>query len=551
MAVDLFTSGVGIDTGSVGRTPGINTNVVASDNTSAKLVQILSDFSARINNKLDQKTQREATIAGANAGLAQGYQPTGDEDTIAGLAFNQAGNETYLNKSLVESTSQINELAQRPDMQANPAKLDAKLQEVGGQFIKSMPQQVMPNFLLEFKARSEKAVSSARVEAQTRVLQENRAAFMASENQFLVEASNAARDGNEAEVARLQKTYFDRLDAQAFVGLNPMEIVDRKLKFSKSMRQDAVVGEFMRTEPDKRPAFIESYLNNNPLKDILTAEEQLDLQQKMITTYNTEDTLQKTAKAELDNQNKLQLNLQAKQFYVDPTPDNLVKMLANPAATPEDYKSGLMYMENRITKGDPLIQNELDNKLYSGTLTYEDLRSPNVVTRMPQKVIADYHNKLTEFNQGAEFRTTPDYEEVLKRVREDFAAPAGIMGEIVSEKGKAIRQYVDNRMRTEYPLAVAKGVAPPSALDIYNEAMPRFKRMDATTGSTVGPSVQTKTHGEVIVPKAYFDDPASYTKSLKAGTLDPRLKTMEVQDFMVERQIQVEKEKKTSKEAPK
>lgn len=543
---DLFLNQGQVDRNTVYDTQRMDPNVVRDVRSGTgnvdELVRTLDGFMNSASKMLDRETVRKAQLAGATAGLSDGFK-TMEGSSLAAEQFNRAGTETYINRKVAEVSTTIQKTALDPKVMNDPVRMRHTLEDLRGDLSKDVPMDVLPQYLLAFNDRAERAIQSAQERKHQLMISANEAQFLETEAALVAEATNAARGGDENQLNQSRAEYFSAINKQVGLSLSPAEAAKRKILFSKQVQKDAVVGEMLRVPADERPAFMEKFLKDNPLNEILTAEEIDGVKQDIISAYNTDENLIKAANAETSRINQENIDKQKIAFTMAPTSDNYLKLIQMPDITAEEISSAKSYMSDQIDKSDPVVIDHLNTLFYSGQ--YKEMSDvmldPKYMGVLKRSDTQKFRMMIAEVEQGSGFETTEAYREVQRRISEDYKGDP-LVGELLSGEGNAIRQQVYDELRTKWPKFKAGEL---SYEDVDPLRLYKAKKANVAAVEGMGQGREIKTSkGVVTLPQKYIENPVSYAEDLKSGLVDPRLKSIEVQKYVADEMVRKELEQK-------
>lgn len=503
------------------------------------LVETLDSFVASTSKVLDRRTIKRAKEAGALAGLNPNFTPK-DGDSLAVDAFNSAAYETFINKTITDVSTSVNEISNRPDMKSSPKQLRAALDELGESMAENMPMQVLPQFQLAYNSQVESAVQNSQRNFQSEALARSRASFTEMEKQMIVDITNSARNGDDARVGEQMALYVERLHNNAPIQeggngiLQPEEYASRVSGLPKMVEKQTIIGQMMRMPDAQKPAFVEGLLNGERLDKIMTPDEQTEFAADMVRAYEAQFLMSDKVAAKTKTIGVAEARELEKQFVLEPTEDNFMKLMQHPHANnPFQYYD---YFKNSQVESDPITLNELQERADQGQLSYEDLSflnedgepNPNVARITPddrRRLVT----QLAETEAGGGFEELRIYKEAMKRVDEDWSKQ-GLLGMVTTEQGKILRRQVYDYMRDEYPKYL-RGEAPfPDPIQKYNSVKRHFessKEEDAGIYRTMN------TNGETVtIPQKYIDNPSLYDIDKKKGLLADRLDDPLILDYL-------------------
>lgn len=528
----------------IGRTPQLDVNAVIRPTGLDSVISSLDSFIESAKTKVEKSTLRAAQKAGSRAGLDPQFQER-EDNTLAAEAYNRAGIEVFMNRTSVDMSARINEVATNPAFMNDPIGMSLALQDVSDAMSEHIPEGLYPEFITSFQVRAQQAINVAQQRAMTLQLSENEAAFLEAEASFVAEASNAARSGDENALSRLQAEYMSALDRQTGLTMSPAEVAKRKLEFNKQIQSDAVVGDFLRTPPEARLGFAREFINNNPLQGILSASEIDGLKRDMMRAWDVNENLEEQANAEVAATRTAAINEQLSAFYLAPNTDNYIKFVQMPGVTPAQIKAARTYMTTNLSRSDPVMQSAVEDAIYSGDYktANEYLNDENTPSMLRRTDIQKYRRKLAEIQSGGGFEDTEAYKEVQRRIKEDYQINS-IHGKGLSPEGTALRQQIYDKLRTDYPKYLAGELGYDDVDPMRMYALKKQNTAKVTTAPGTGAEVKTK-NGVVVIPQKYVTDPASYQRELKEGLIsDPKWRDPAVLDWMADRQIEILKQQK-------
>lgn len=503
-------------------------NYTAIGNPLDGLVRTLDNFVTQQSAILDKKTVSRARKAGALAGLNPNFTPR-EGESLAAEAFNSAAYETFVNKTITDVSTTVNEIANRPDMKSNPQKLRASLIEIGEGMGAEMPIEVMPQFELAFNRQVEGAVQNAQNNFYAEQLAASKASFMEMEKNLMVNITNAAREGNQEALGEYMALYNQRLQNNAPTSdggngiLTPEEHITRVSSIGKKVERELIIGDMMRLPDKEKPAFVEGLLTGGRLDDIMTPEEQEEFARDMVRSLEAQNIMADKIKSQNDTLLVAEAKEIEKQFVLEPTEDNFMKLMQHPKANnPFQY---MQHMENRQVQSDPLTLNGLQEKLDRGDLEYQDLSftdengEPNTdVSRLSPKDRRDLLTQLERQKTGMidEIKEMPIYKETMERLEADYGTGFTPMGTVVMNKqGEQIRRQLLEYMMYEYPrFKQGESSEFPDPLRKYQSLV--NQRKDPNDEPSIY-RVNIPGEGVVTIPKKYVDNPGLIFIDIKNG----------------------------------
>lgn len=511
------------------------------------LVNTLDRFVADASKTLEKQTVRNAQLAGSQAGLNDTFTPR-QGVSLYDEAYNKAGSEIYINKKISDVSTIISKAAMTPELANNPLALQHVLEDQREQLFKDVPLELMGDMSIAYNDRMSRAVQSAQEGQMRMTISANAGQFAETENTLLGEISNAARKGDENAIAQTRTEYFASIDRQVGLSISPEDASKKKIAVQKTIQKNVVIGDFLRTPPDQRPAFAESFIKNNPLASTLGPEEVDELKKDMIQAWEVDARLADAADDEMAINNKASLDDQRLEFSLAPTMENYTKLITSPGITAEDVKQARSYMKTYSNAPDPTTTNTMDSLILEGRLeeAREMLSDPNNASLIGQKNIRKYRDQITSAASGGGFEKTDGYKEVMRRIREDYTTMNGM-----SSSGKAIRQQIYDKLKTDYPKYLRGEIG---FDDVDPMRLYMLKRNNTNKVESDGSKLeQVKTpEGMVVIPMKWTQNPKQFLEDRKTSNMDPRLKnSKEVNDFMVEKILKQELEEKAKAKEPK
>lgn len=537
-ASDTYENRESVERQSVGRTPQLDSRVIRPTGIDA-IISGLDDFLKVAKDSVSRETLRAAQRAGSEAGLSDEFRER-EDNTLAAEAYNKAGVQIYLNRTTADMTRRVNETAANPQLRNDPVALRHALEDLGGEIGKNVPQSIYPDFMVAYNTRMQQALLNAQERAYSMQISENEAAFMEAEVSLLAEATNAARTGNEQVLATTQQQYLAAIDGQIGLSISPAEAMKKKLLFAKQIRSDAVVGDFLRTPPEARLGFVRDFIKNNPLGDILTAEEVDGLKRDMMTAWDVNENLADKADLERTAATRAAADNVLAQFHLAPTPENYTAYISMPGVTAANIKAARSYLTSNLNKSDPVMQSFIEDAIFNGDVAAANdiLNSPEGSSLIKRQDMQRYRKQLADQQSGGGFEDTEAYKEVLKRIGEDYRQQTAY-GPGLSRQGNMLRQQIYDKLRTDYPKYL-RGELSFDDIDpvrMYNLKRQNLEKTAEVTPGGAGRKIKTS-NGDVTIPQSYLDDPVSYVQDVKAGTISPHLATIDVQKFMAEHDVE-------------
>lgn len=528
-----------VDRGAVHETRQLNPNVVYNVSSNAEglntLVSTLDGFLGKVSHQLDKQTVRKAQKAGSIAGLSDSFKEM-EGDTLAAESYNKAGLEIFVNRKLSEVSTGIQKIAVDPRYRNDPVAMQHALEDYKEQYIKDVPTSALADFSVAFDDRMGRALQSANANQVRMTISRNAAQFLETETVLLAEITNAARAGDEQAIAQARTEYFSALDRQNGLSLMPEEVAKKKIGIQRQIQKDAVIGEFLRTSPEKRPAFASAFIEDNPLTELLTADEIDGLKRDMITAWQVDDNLKDAAERENKLMQENTVNDALATFHMDPSPANYAALVSMEGIEPNTIKAARTYLTQNIDKPDPIVDYTINQLIMGGE--YEAaktmLNDPQYFSSLPRKTVQKYRKDLADIEDGGGFEDLDSYKEVQRRIKSDFKNQS-LYGDNLSEAGASIQRQIYDDLKSKYPKYLA-GEIPFEDVDpmrMYNLKKSNYKKNDIGD-ETVGVELNTKTNGKVIIPKKYLDNPAQYMEDRKIG-LPPALNSPEVMEYMADK----------------
>lgn len=177
-----------------------------------------------------EREKKQAELEGEKAGAAAGAEPgfaTKDEFTVRAQAFNRAGLQTAAQRFELDARNKIAELEQKypRDPQSFMTESDAFQQSVA----REVPPEIRPQYSLMFRGLSQPALNRTRAGAEAFEHDKAKAAFKASEPEFMATLQKNSRSAAtdpaaaiavEQDLQRLEGklVYFGPKEAFAFNG---------------------------------------------------------------------------------------------------------------------------------------------------------------------------------------------------------------------------------------------------------------------------------------------------------------------------------------------
>lgn len=536
------------DRGAVHETRQLNPNVIYNVNSGAEglqsLIGTLDGFVKQAHAQLDKKTIRKAQLAGSMAGLTDNFQMV-EGDSLAAEAYNRAGRETFVNKKTAEVSTAISKYAIDPAYRNDPAKLEMALQDYQEEYLKDIPLEMIPDFQLAFVDRSQRAIQSAQQNQVKMQISANAGQFLETETVLLAEITNAARSGDEAAIAQARTEYFGALDRQSGLSLMPEEVAARKIGIQRQIQKDAVIGEFMRTKPEHRAAFAEQFIEENPLGDMLTASEVDSLKREMISAWQVDDNLKEVAEKETSAMNAKALDDALATFHMQPNPENYTTLVTMEGVDPAVVKSARAYLSQNIDEADPRIEYELSQMIATGNYQQAEqvLNDPQNYGSLPRTVAAEYRQKILEGKEGLGFEKLDSYQEVQRRIKQDFSGN-NYLGEGMPREARAMQNQIYDEMKVKYPKYMAGELSYEDVdpMRMYALKLSNYKKTVAGESDTIGKEISTSM-GKVHIPQKYIDDPALYQRHFEEGSFSIQgLYAEEVQTYIIDKEIEKMKE---------
>lgn len=526
------------------RNPNVITDIVTNADATNDLVKSLDDFVTKERGKMDKETVRKAQEAGAMAGMMGGFKPIDAADPVA-EAYNRAGSEIYLNKKIADVSLQMNKTAMNPSLQNNPAAMQRALEDLKTELSKDVPFTLLPDFDVAFGDRMSRQIQVAQQKEYDLRISANAAQFAETEAALFAEATNAARGGDEGTLAQAREEYFSSINRQVGLSMMPEAAAKKKILFDQQVRKDSVIGDFLRTPPEERATFAETFITENPLSDILPAEEIDDLKQQMIGAWNVDENFIEAAKAETNSIQEEAKNNALSNFHLAPTTENFTAFVKMEGVTPEEIKGARSYLESNIEKSDPVMVGYIEDLYYKGDYSAmnEVMNDPSNAGLLKRGDVQKYRKLVAESQSGGGFEATEAWQETNRRIREDYKSNS-MLGDSMNEEGSAIRQAIYDELRVNYPKYLAGEL---KYADVDPLRMYRLKKsnLDSLSEKSVGGGKQISTSSGVkVIPQKYIDNPDSFDYDRKNGLGDKNLfESTEVMDFMIQLKIAQEKAK--------
>lgn len=503
------------------------------------LVNVLDNFVTENQKTLDRKTISRAKKAGALAGLNPNFTPA-EGESQAVEAYNSAATESFINTTIVDVSTKVNELANNPQLRANPDALRDSLDSLGEGYMSNMPVDMLPQFQIAYNSQVERAVSTATNNRYTQQMEASRTSFNEMEKEMMIQITNAARDGDEATLNTALELFNTRLENNAPIDvggngiLTLSEYTSRKNSLSKIVERELIIGDMLRTPDAQKPAFVEGLLKGDRLKEIMIPDEQTKFIGDMVSAYDAQSAVADMIKTQNNSALVAEVKELEKQFVLDPSEENLFKLMNHPKANaPFQY---MQFYESRLTRSDPFDLEELEDLADRGQLTFEDLSftddngEPNPTIR---KIIADDRRalieKISQTESGEGFEKTSLYKEFLNRVDEDYSRTDIIGRMLPNDEGKRLRRQVYDWMRTEWPKYQRGEIELPDPIKRYESLKNQIKPKQNSIHRVLNTSNE-----EIIIQQKYIDNPALLEYDLKNG-LAPRMDDPIVIEYIKEK----------------
>jgi len=242
-------------------TPNPQSAIIGTSGLDAT-IRGLNAFVEKTSNILDRRTIAKAKRAGALAGLQPDFAPM-DGSSLYAEEFNNAGVETFVNKSVVDASTTVHKLAMDPKFASDPIALQEQLGDIRTAILANLPPDAVPHVSLAFDRNAAQAINNSQTRAFEEQKSELSASFKDMEKGLFRDLSVAARNANVEAVTGFQSLYLERLRAHAPVSmggngaLSADEYYTKKEAINQTVKRETFIGDFMRTPDEDKPRFIE------------------------------------------------------------------------------------------------------------------------------------------------------------------------------------------------------------------------------------------------------------------------------------------------------
>lgn len=507
------------------------------------MTDTLDKWLSQAADSLDRRTVERARQNGAMAGL-EPKLVLSDEENLAAQAFNRAAVETWVNKTTVDVSTRVNNLANTPGLKAAPGALRTELENLEAEYLKAMPTQAIPEFRLAYNNLTERAVQNAQIKQFDEQMAEARATYQAAERTMVVNLLNAARDGDMEFVEKELGRYTSSLDRNGSVitggtgVLSASDIVDRKIAIEQQIKTQQMVGQLLRTPDSQKPAFIDGMVSNLYADKTLAPDEKDEVVRDIVQAFDAHSTMQNKAAAEIKAVQKTDAHKLEIDFVQNPTEENFLKLIQHPGFDSSPYQA-YTHFTNSVKESNPFTYRQVDTMISEGRYqeAEETLRvtNPETFDQISSEDRTQLLERIVEGRQGGGFQDTEAWKEVVRRINADNSSMSAFGISTLTAEGEAIRRQIYDYMRTEWPKYQRGELKEiPDPIRQYNMK----KEAARSTAQESNRSVTISDGTEVAVPSKWVDDPGLYKVELKNNKfLAPRYKDPVFMDYMSELEV--------------
>ena len=538
--VERIISTASLDRNVVYDTPRLDANVVhqVDPNTQGldALVQGLDKFMEEVSHKLDKATVRKAQLAGSTAGLGVEFEEK-EGSTLYAEAYNKAGIEVFTNRKLSEASISINDIATDPTFRNDPVRLAQALEDNREEYLADIPLSAVPEFSVAYDDRGSRAIQAAQSNQVELTLSENAAQAAQTETILTADVTNAARGGDEKAIEQYRTELFSLWDKQSGLTMMPEEIATKKIALQQTIQKEVVIGEFLSQPADKRPAYISSFIKDNPLGKIMTPDQVFELKNDMVSAWRVDDDLKDAAKAQTKETNDKAADDALITFHLAPTPENFTEYSGMEGVDASEIKAARLYLVSNINEADPVVDYNINQAMMEGRYTdaRRMLSDPTNYSALPRRKVQEYREQLSDIAGGAGFEDTKGWKEVTRRIKAEYGSNS-LWGRMLSPEGEQIQQQLYDELRTSYPKYLTGEIAFEKVDPIRLYVLKKGNSKKTLVPS--GTEVITESRGSVIIPQKWVDDPLLFEKET-AVSIHPDFDTPEVATFMALKKIEL------------
>lgn len=529
----------------------INPNVIGKLDLS-DLASSADRIQDRVQDRLDFVAVRDAAEAGSTAGMQDDYAPRADR-SLSADAYNRAGNEIFINRTVTDLSARIAALGQDPSLRSNPEAFRSAVEELKAKVLPNVPPTLIPEFSVNVDQRAMQYMNRAAELDFARQTEENKVA-LADRLDELAQRRRSLAFGDADALKEVEREFDQTISGQVGITIDPEQAAKARKEFRiqgdvdqavKGMTQAATAGE--------RAAIYATLTDSAQLDAKYTPEERSLFTEQLYNTLSENARLDKAAEDSLAAANATQAEQFKNTIVASRLPggdiaagQEALRQLATlvPETEYADYDA-IMSGRALTPEAQARYNYRLSNLAASQAINAAiDNPTPDAVAAIKADPASPSGKMLYEQALNpSDFKKDPGYRQVIEQVRSDPA-----LSEIDPATGQPVYSVAGQRVMEHmyaYGSLAPKDGKPHNFVREYNLAYKRYAKpeqdpnvpsMGAGPGATIKVyDDKTGADMDVTIPQHYLDAPELYMEDLRGDMIRGGLATPEVARFLAAR----------------
>ncbi len=426
------------------------------------LISALNAFVDREQDNLDRSTVIRAREAGKRAGQSGDIQQM-TNSTIYGRNYNVAAADTYVNRTLVETSDQLEKTYQM--YKNDPEAFEEAASSLKNKIMQNMPEFVQPDFDLNFGKNVMAYKRQTIGNHEKNIVDQSKSAFDDAEFILLNRITNLAESGDMDAANNNFSLYLDQLDRNGPVGgvdrtmpdgtmqhiettgaLSHEEVATKRRVAMQRFERAAITGEFRRSKD--KVGYIRGLQNNKRFNEMYSMEEQTSVVNGLYSELYQQLALENFMDARVRRERKDTMGRIISRYALNPSDSDLYKLGTEYAARygmDEDVLRMQKIHNGEEGSEDISLVRDLKDAVLRGGYTKSGVQisemdiSGYIGRGLKAGTASSLINDLQNVRDGGNdyFTSWEDYKQSLKRFEAAFPVR-------VDATGRALEADIDN-----------------------------------------------------------------------------------------------------------